>query len=78
MFEKLIDLLVGAWHRLCPLEIIEAYNRGVVLRFGRYHRTLEPGLHWKWPVAEDVVSVLSPDALPQWSDVIVRQAEARL
>lgn len=59
MLEKLIDLLAGAWHRLCPLEIVEAYNRGVVLRFGVYHRTLEPGLHWKWPVLEDVVSVLA-------------------
>ena len=59
MFERLIDLIVGAWHRLCPLEIIEAYNTGVVLRFGVYHRTLAPGLHWKWPVFEDVVSVLS-------------------
>jgi len=59
VFEKLIDLLVGAWHRLCPLEIIEAYNKGVVLRFGVYHRTLETGLHWKWPVLEDVVSVLA-------------------
>ncbi len=59
MLEKLIDLLAGAWHRLCPLEIVEAYNRGVVLRFGVYHRTIEPGLHWKWPVLEDVVSVLA-------------------
>lgn len=59
MFEKLIDLVIGAWHRLCPLEIIEAYNRGVVLRFGVYDRTLQPGLHWKWPVFEDIVSVLS-------------------
>ena len=59
MFEKLLDLLIGGWHRLCPLEIIEAYNRGVVLRFGRYNRTIEPGLHWKWPVVEDIVSVLA-------------------
>jgi regulator of protease activity HflC (stomatin/prohibitin superfamily) len=59
LFEKLIDLLTACWQRLCPLEIIEAYNRGVVLRFGRYHRTIEPGLHWKWPIVEDVVSVLA-------------------
>lgn len=57
--EKLIDFLVGSWNRLSPLEIIEAYNRGVVLRFGKYNRTLEPGIWWKWPVVEDVVSVLS-------------------
>lgn len=59
MFEKLIELIAGAWNSLRPYEIVEAYNRGVVLRFGRYHRTLEPGLHWKWPLVEDVVSVLA-------------------
>lgn len=59
MFEKLIDLLEKLWHRLCPLVIGEAYNKGVVLRFGVYHRTLQPGLHWKWPVAEDVVWVMT-------------------
>lgn len=59
MFEKLIELLAGAWSTLRPYELVEAYNRGVVLRFGRYNRTLQPGLHWKWPLAEDVVSVLA-------------------
>jgi regulator of protease activity HflC (stomatin/prohibitin superfamily) len=59
VFDKLLDLIVSGWHRLCPLEIIEAYNHGVVLRFGRYDRTLAPGLYWKWPLAEDVVSVLA-------------------
>jgi regulator of protease activity HflC (stomatin/prohibitin superfamily) len=59
MFEKLIELLAGAWSTLRPYELIEAYNRGVVLRFGRVNRTLAPGLHWKWPFVEDVVSVLA-------------------
>jgi regulator of protease activity HflC (stomatin/prohibitin superfamily) len=59
MFEKLIELIAGAWSNLRPYEIVEAYNRGVVLRFGRYNRTLAPGLHWKWPFVEDVVSVLA-------------------
>ena len=59
MFEKLIELLAGAWSTLRCYELVEAYNRGVVLRFGRYSRTLAPGLHWKWPLIEDVVSVLA-------------------
>lgn len=77
MFEKLIELLAGAWSNLRPYEIVEAYNRGVVLRFGRYHRTLAPGLHWKWPFAEDIVSVLAcittlplpPQTLTTYDDV---------
>lgn len=59
MFEKLVELLAGAWSALRPYELVEVYNRGVVLRFGRVHRTLQPGLHWKWPLAEDVVSVMT-------------------
>jgi regulator of protease activity HflC (stomatin/prohibitin superfamily) len=59
MLEKLIDLLAGVWSSLRPYEVVEAYNRGVVLRFGRYSRTLQPGIHWKWPLAEDVVSVIA-------------------
>jgi regulator of protease activity HflC (stomatin/prohibitin superfamily) len=59
VLERLIELLAGAWDSLRPYEVVECYNKGVVLRFGRYHRTLEPGLHWKWPFVEDVVSVLA-------------------
>ena len=28
---------------------IDANERGVILRFGKYDRTTEPGLHWKFP-----------------------------
>ncbi|MBN2281486.1 MAG: FtsH protease activity modulator HflK [Candidatus Marinimicrobia bacterium] len=28
---------------------IDANERGVILRFGKYHRTTMPGLHWKMP-----------------------------
>lgn len=57
--DKLFDWIEKGWDSIRPWEIVEAYNKGVVLRFGRYHRTLEPGIHWKWPWAEDVVSVLA-------------------
>lgn len=57
--ERLWDLLINLWDRVCPLEIIDVYNGGGVLRVGKYHRTLGPGLHWKWPVIENIVSVLT-------------------
>ena len=59
MFEKLIDLLVAAWEWISPLSVIDVYEKGVVLRFGRYHRTLDAGYHWKWPYAERVFEVRS-------------------
>ena len=36
---------------------IEAGEQGIVLRFGQYNRTAEPGLHFKVPYAEDMVRV---------------------
>lgn len=59
MFEKLIDLVVQLWNRISPAQIIKVYETGAVLRFGKYNRTAEPGLCWKWPVVEDVVEVNS-------------------
>lgn len=58
MLEKFIEIVEKTWDRLCPVEVIDIYNNGGVLRFGKYHRTLEPGFHLKWPLAEHVVSVL--------------------
>ncbi len=53
-FEKLLDMLKEAWEQLCPFVVIVAYQNAGVLRFGRYHRTLRPGFHWKWPLLEEV------------------------
>lgn len=55
MFEKLIDLLVSAWDRVSPFEVIKDYEGAVVLRFGRYTRTLAPGLHLKIPIVEEAI-----------------------
>jgi len=54
--EKLFDLLITLWEQISPAEIIKAYEGGVVLRFGKYHRTVAPGLCWKWPVIEHLIT----------------------
>jgi hypothetical protein len=37
---------------------VEAESEGVVLRFGKFLETVEPGLHFKMPFGIDVVTVL--------------------
>jgi membrane protease subunit HflK len=37
---------------------VEAESEGVVLRFGKYLKTVEPGLHFKFPLGIDDVTVL--------------------
>lgn len=32
------------------------YERGVKLRLGKFKKVLEPGLNWKWPLADYIVT----------------------
>jgi membrane protease subunit HflK len=50
----LVLTLVGLWNTVYQIEPEEA---GVVLRFGKYVRATDPGLHFKIPLVEDVQKV---------------------
>lgn len=50
MFERILDKLMEAVQFFMFWVVIRDYERAVVLRFGRYHRTLKPGFHWVWPL----------------------------
>src|SRR5947209_10460760 len=50
-----ILLIVLAW---TSYYTVQAESEGVVLRFGRFLKTVEPGLHFKLPFGIDQVSVL--------------------
>jgi len=52
MFEKLIDVILQGWSIIKPAFIVLAYESGVVLRFGKFSRSVDPGLHFKWPLIE--------------------------
>jgi regulator of protease activity HflC (stomatin/prohibitin superfamily) len=39
------------------IKIIKQYERGIVLRLGKYNRTLEPGLRFIIPIIEQVIRV---------------------
>lgn len=59
MFERLLDAVIGWWNWLRPVFVVRAYESGVVLRFGKYHRTIRAGLHWKIPLIEEPIEVTS-------------------
>lgn len=52
MIEKLIELADKGWTRITFLFEIPVYEGAAVLRFGRLHRVVGPGWHWKLPVIE--------------------------
>lgn len=56
MFDRLFDFIGAIWDSLIPFAVINAYQKGVVLRLGRFHRVLEPGFHWVIPFVETVIT----------------------
>jgi len=63
MFDKLIDLFISFIHLFQFCFIIDSYQMGVVLRFGRPHRVAAPGFHWLWPI--NVEKCLSVSVVPE-------------
>lgn len=55
MFDKIFEFFSSFFDYLKFYWIIEQYNRGVLLRFGKFVRVLPPGLHWKWPFADYIL-----------------------
>src|SRR6202171_1617252 len=54
-FAIVILLIVLAW---TSYYTVQAESEGVVLRFGKFLKTVEPGLHFKLPFGIDTVTVL--------------------
>lgn len=57
MFDRLIDIALQFIGLFRFVIVIDEFERGVVLRFGKYNKTLEPGLHWLIPFNIDNVLV---------------------
>lgn len=55
MWEKLLDLLASAGTLATPIVIVHPWQGGVILRLGKYLKTIETGPHLKWPFLEDYV-----------------------
>ena len=56
MFDKLIDLIVTFIHDILPFKIVDQWEQGVHLRFGRFFRVVYPGLNWKVPFFDQVLT----------------------
>jgi regulator of protease activity HflC (stomatin/prohibitin superfamily) len=49
MLDRLIDVLFQFLEAFRIIYVVDEYERGVVLRLGRFHRELDPGWHWVVP-----------------------------
>jgi regulator of protease activity HflC (stomatin/prohibitin superfamily) len=55
MFDKLVQLIERFGYQLMPWVIIEEWNAGVHLRYGRYINTLNSGVHFKIPFFDNII-----------------------
>jgi regulator of protease activity HflC (stomatin/prohibitin superfamily) len=51
--ERLMEFLSAVGWRLSPFYIVPPWEGALILRLGRYNRTLAPGFHWKYPLIEE-------------------------
>lgn len=51
MFDKLVDLALQFIELFFVCRIVDQWEKGVVLRFGRFHRLVKPGLVWVCPLS---------------------------
>lgn len=46
------------WHQ------VDHWENAVILRWGKYHKTLNPGRYWKWPIRDYGISTnVKPDTI---------------
>ncbi|WP_430390609.1 FtsH protease activity modulator HflK [Dyella sp. 20L07] len=62
--------LVLAWVLLSSYTIVDARQAGVVLRFGKYARTLQPGFHLKLPRPIETVTKVGTTEIRSVSDKV--------
>jgi membrane protease subunit HflK len=54
VFAELIDLLKNLGTAALPFAVVDQWQQAVVLRFGKFHRVLDPGIHWTIPFVDAV------------------------
>lgn len=57
MFEGLLNFLGQIYEWLIPWTVVQCYERGVLLRLGKFVKDLEPGFHWILPFGIDCAYV---------------------
>lgn len=54
----LLGVILGAViYAYFALYQLDEQERAVVLRLGKYHETVKPGLHWNWPLIDRVMKI---------------------
>lgn len=52
MIAQLIEIIKTLGSSALPFVVVDQWQGGVILRLGVFHRTIDPGMHWKIPFIE--------------------------
>jgi membrane protease subunit HflK len=69
VFDRIVDLLIQFMELFQVFVFIDAYEKGVVLRQGKFNRVVEPGLRWIIPFGQEEVLVANVKPEPMYLDV---------
>jgi regulator of protease activity HflC (stomatin/prohibitin superfamily) len=67
VIDRIVDLLIQCIRLLQFFTVIADYERGVILRLGRFNRLANPGFHWMCPL--NVETLLYTSAVPETMNV---------
>jgi regulator of protease activity HflC (stomatin/prohibitin superfamily) len=72
-------LLLGPLFQIIAgIRIVPESQRFVVLRLGRFHRVLQPGLRWVLPGIDEVLHVQLNASVPDWQSLSESDLHSRL
>jgi hypothetical protein len=57
MIERIIEFINTSWRTIAPFVIVDQFEKGVILRFGKYHKNILPGFNFKIPLIDSVHTV---------------------
>lgn len=55
MIDKLLDFLLAFLDQFLPFKVVNQTDKGVILRFGKFIKVVEPGIHFKIPFADEIL-----------------------
>lgn len=55
ILSHLFEFLKMFWYNLMPFTVLNEYEHGVILRFGKFHKSIEAGFNWKIPLADSAL-----------------------
>lgn len=63
MFDKLIALIQQFINELIPVFIIDEWEEAIILRFGKFYKSVKPGIYFKIPFFDSV-----------WKHIVITQS----